>query len=118
MSEVQHAAARRLCSSAELHDGGTGVRFEVVRDGVTENAFVIRHRGQVHAYINRCGHVPVELDWQEGEFFDHEQRYLICAVHGAIYSPEDGHCVGGRCNGRGLVTVAVFERDGNVYSKE
>ena len=26
--------------------------------------------GVVRAYLNRCAHVPVELDWVEGEFFD------------------------------------------------
>ena len=50
-----------------LVDGGPG--FTLVRYGVEEAAFAIRFRGQVHAYFNRCAHVPVELDWQH-EFFD------------------------------------------------
>jgi len=69
----------------------------------------------VHAYLNRCGHVPVELDWQHGEFFDDSKLYLICATHGALYAPESGQCLGGRCNGRGLTKLPVEERDGNIY---
>ena len=61
---------------------------------------------------DRCGHVPVELDWQQGEFFDGSGLYLICATHGALYAPDSGHCLGGRCNGKGLEAVPVAEDDG------
>lgn len=106
---------RLICASAEVAEGGAGFRFSIQRFGREEPAFLIRFRGRVHAYMNRCGHVPVELDWQHGEFFDHSKLYLICATHGALYAPESGHCLGGRCNGKGLEPVPVEERDGNVY---
>ena len=61
---------RLICASAELIDGGAAVRFSVERNGVAEPAFVVRFSGKVYAYFNRCAHVPVELDWQEGRFFD------------------------------------------------
>lgn len=112
------AAERLLCASADLKEGGDGIRFSVMRHGVEEPAFVVRYRGTAHAYINRCGHVPVELDWQEGKFFDLSGHFLICAVHGALYSPESGHCLGGRCSGQGLTPLVVVERDGNIYLKE
>ena len=63
-----------------------------------EAAFVVRF--MAGPPLNRCGHIPVELDWQPGEFFDHSGLYLICATHGALYAPETGHCLGGRCNGK------------------
>lgn len=104
-----------ICDSASLVDGGKGVRFTVQRHGMAEPAFVVRFDGKVYGFLNRCAHVPVELDWQEGEFFDHSRLYLICAVHGALYDPQSGRCLGGRCNGRGLVPVPVMERDGQVF---
>lgn len=106
---------RPICASAELIEGGRGIRFTVDRYGVSEPAFVVRFRGRVHAYLNRCAHVPVEMDWQQGEFFDHSGLYLICATHGALYAPESGRCLGGRCAGKGLVTVSVVEQDGQVF---
>ncbi|EXI92281.1 MAG: Rieske [2Fe-2S] domain protein [Candidatus Accumulibacter sp. BA-94] len=109
------ADARLICRSSELQDGGRGVRFSIERRGAAEPAFAVRFDGRVRAYVNRCGHVPVELDWQYNEFFDDSKLYLICATHGALYSPADGRCLGGRCNGRGLTPVAVEERDGAVY---
>jgi nitrite reductase/ring-hydroxylating ferredoxin subunit len=39
---------------------------------------------------------------------------LICATHGALYAPDSGRCLGGRCNGKGLEAVAVVEHDGQV----
>ncbi|HEX5394296.1 MAG TPA: Rieske 2Fe-2S domain-containing protein [Rhodocyclaceae bacterium] len=111
-------AERLICESADLLDGGKGVRFQVGYFGRQEPAFVIRFRGRVYGYLNRCGHVPIEMDWQEGQFFDFTGLYLICATHGALYAPEDGSCQGGRCNGKGLVSLSVLERDGHVYLVE
>jgi nitrite reductase/ring-hydroxylating ferredoxin subunit len=107
-----------ICTSHELVDGGRGVRFTVDRHGVSEQAFVVRFRGRVHAYLNRCAHVPVEMDWRQGEFFDHSGLYLTCATHGALYAPESGRCLGGRCNGKGLIAVSVIERDGCIFLSE
>jgi nitrite reductase/ring-hydroxylating ferredoxin subunit len=103
---------RRICASGELVEGGSGLRFTVTSGGREEPAFAVRFRGRVHAFLNRCGHVPVELDWQQGEFFDSSGLYLICATHGALYAPDSGRCLGGRCNGKGLEAVPVAEDDG------
>jgi len=109
---------RVICASGDLQDGGKGVRFTVAWHGQPTPAFVIRHKGIPHAFLNRCGHVPVELDWQEGDFFDAGGIYLICATHGALYSPRDGHCVTGRCNGNGLTSLLVEERDKQIHLLE
>lgn len=111
-----------ICSSETLHEGGPGVRFMVpskVGAGGTapaeQAAFLIRFHGQAYAYLNRCGHVPIELDWQHGDFFDFSGQYLVCATHGALYAPESGRCVSGRCAGRGLIAVSLCEQDGMIY---
>lgn len=109
------AAAGLICRSEALVDGGDGVRFKVVRWGRDESAFVVRFSGKAFAYFNRCSHSPVELDWQAGQFFDHSKLYLICAMHGALFAPEDGACLMGRCAGKGLEPLAIEERDGAVY---
>lgn len=107
-----------ICDSAALAEGGAGVRFTANYSGggtAPANAFVVRFRGKPHAYLNRCGHVPVELDWEQGVFFDFTGQYLICSTHGALYGPESGICVSGRCAGRGLERVPVDEVDGKVW---
>lgn len=112
------AGERLICDSAALVEGGAGVRFSLAVRGVETPAFAIRFGGRVRGYLNRCAHVPVELDWRPGAFFDDSGLYLICATHGALYHPASGACVGGRCAGRGLIPLPVVERDGHVYLVE
>jgi nitrite reductase/ring-hydroxylating ferredoxin subunit len=105
-----------VCPSAQLADGGAGVRFEVVVGSETAGAFVIRYRGQPYGYLNRCAHVAMELDWVAGQFFDRDGNTLLCSTHGAAYDPSDGRCVGGACAGRGgLRRLEVVEAAGIVY---
>jgi nitrite reductase/ring-hydroxylating ferredoxin subunit len=106
---------RLICASAALQEGGLGVRFEVEYFGDAVPAFVVRHEGRVHGYLNRCAHVAMELDWREAEFFDLEGRDLICSTHGAVYAAGSGRCLGGPCAGKPLVRLQVEERDGRVY---
>jgi len=104
-----------ICPSAAVAEGGGGYRFAVDWYGTWTAAFVIRYHGRAHAYLNRCGHIPVELDWQPGEFFDSSRLYLVCATHGALYDPASGACLGGRCEGRGLLALPIEERDGHLF---
>ena len=108
-------AAVPLCASAALAEGGSAWVWDVLQYGHPARAFVLRFEGQARAYLNRCQHVPVELDWQPGEFLDADRRFIICSVHGATYEPADGRCVGGPC-GRGRLTpLDVAEQAGQVY---
>ena len=104
-----------VCSSTEIEEGGKGKRFSVSLHGVDATGFVIRYGGTVYAYLNRCAHVPIELDWEEGSFFESSGLYLMCATHGAVYAPETGKCEGGPCKGARLRKITVFEKDGNIF---
>lgn len=106
---------RLICESRALVEAATGIRFTVESDGETLPAFAIRHLGKTRAYVNRCAHVGVELDWVKGEFFDDSGLYLICSTHGALYLPDTGQCVQGPCKGKRLESLRVEEVDGKVY---
>jgi nitrite reductase/ring-hydroxylating ferredoxin subunit len=102
-----------LCASADLVDGGRAVAFDLLYGGQPSRAFAIRYQGQVYAYLNRCSHVPMEMDYQEARFFDDSGRWLLCSTHGAAYEPDSGACAGGPCRG-GLVKIALTESNGVV----
>lgn len=104
-----------VCASDDVIEGGKGVRFPVRAFGDAATAFVVRHQGQAHAYLNRCAHVPIELDWVEGEFFESSGLYLMCQTHGAIYLPSTGVCAGGPCRGGRLRAVVVHEVEGKIF---
>jgi nitrite reductase/ring-hydroxylating ferredoxin subunit len=118
MAEDERVTGLRICPSADLAEGGDGHRFTVSADGKEAPAFVVRFKGQVHGWLNRCSHMPVELDWQPTKFFDTSGLYLICATHGALYAPDTGRCVAGRCMHAGLILVSVTEVDGWIVVNE
>jgi nitrite reductase/ring-hydroxylating ferredoxin subunit len=104
-----------VCASELVAEGGKGVRFPVIAFGDAATGFVVRYDGKPYAYLNRCAHVPIELDWFEGEFFESSGLYLMCSTHGAIYVPDSGYCAGGPCKGGKLRPIAVHEADNKIY---
>ncbi len=103
-----------LCNASDLPEGGDAVPFDVIFAGQTCRAFAIRYQGQPHAYLNRCTHVAMEMDYQPNRFFDDTGQWLLCATHGAAYRPETGQCGGGPCRG-GLVKITLSESGGVVH---
>jgi nitrite reductase/ring-hydroxylating ferredoxin subunit len=105
----------RLCSSAELEERGKAVVFDVLQWRQKARAFALRFDGAVVGYLNRCAHVPAEMDWNEGEFLDRDREFILCSIHGAAYDPRNGRCAGGPCGRGSLTTLRVEERGGEVY---
>ena len=103
-----------LCNSRDLLDGGLAVPFDILYAGQTCRAFAVRFEGRPHAYLNRCTHVAMELDYQPNRVFDDTGQWLLCATHGAAYAPDTGECAGGPCRG-GLIKVDLTEADGVVH---
>ena len=106
---------RLICASSDLKNSGDGVRFDLPSIGVRVTGFVTRYNDEIHGYINRCAHVPVELDWEPGKFFDLTGSYLLCSTHGAHYEPMNGFCVMGPCKGKQLHRLPMIEFDGHIY---
>lgn len=100
--------------SADLVDGGKGIRFALPALGEFVTGFVVRFQGKPYAYVNRCAHVSVELDWVEGDFFTAQQDFLICSTHGAHYRPDNGFCVMGPCKGKSLKPIKAIEQNQKI----
>ena len=107
--------AEHLCASLQLVDGGRALVFDVLEYGQPMRAFALRFEGQLVAYLNRCLHVPTEMDWKPGEFLDSDKRFILCSTHGAAYEPIGGRCVAGPCGRGRLTAVQVQEHAGQVY---
>ena len=103
-----------LCNTSDLLEAGQALPFDVVYAGQTCRAFAVRFKGKAHAYLNRCTHVAMELDWQPNRVFDATGQWLLCASHGAAYLPDTGQCASGPCQG-GLVKIELVDNDGVVY---
>ncbi len=82
---------------------------------VGEHSVVVVRRGAVvHAYLNRCPHLGVELNWMPDQFLDRSGRLLQCATHGALFEPDTGYCIAGPCRGKSLPRVACAVQGGHI----
>jgi len=94
---------------------GTAVRFAVTVDGVSRDAFAVRWKGGIHAYLNTCRHQSLPLDFGDAHFLDEACDALVCCHHGARYRPDSGECFGGPCRGKSLTGLVLEERDGALW---
>ncbi len=102
-----------LMTLESIEDGGYAEAEGVVH-GDPESLILYRRGQQVHAWLNVCPHAGRRLDWAPGKFLKSKEGHLVCAVHGATFEPDTGHCIVGPCRGDRLRAVAVEVRDGHV----
>ena len=94
----------RLCAPQELAEGQSR---GFVLDQL--NLLAVRRDGQVHAYINRCPHRGIALEWRPDDFLDDSRSLIRCATHGALFLIESGECVAGPCAGQSLTALKCRE---------
>src|SRR3546814_5146098 len=82
-------SAIKVCPSTQLVDGGLAFKLPVQLAGEATTAFFVRYKGNVYGYLNRCPHMGSQLDW-EGHVFTRAGDQLMCARHGATFSPDTG----------------------------
>ncbi|HXQ21598.1 MAG TPA: Rieske 2Fe-2S domain-containing protein [Candidatus Acidoferrales bacterium] len=93
----------------ELQPGETK-KFVLLSNGREEECFVVNHRGTLYAYVNRCCHVPMTMDWIENQLMTEDKAFIQCATHGACYEPDTGECISGPPLGKVLTPVPLVIR--------
>lgn len=76
--------------------------FDYRLGGKLLDAFIIRHEQGYSCFQNMCAHIPVALDYDDGDFFSDKIGRIVCKTHGATFRAEDGYCDGGPCAGQKL----------------
>ena len=94
---------------------GEAAAFRIAIDGIVHDAFVVRWRGALHAWLNVCRHQQRRLDFGDLQFLDATAGALVCGHHGARYRPDTGACVDGPCAGAGLTPLALETRDDGLW---
>jgi nitrite reductase/ring-hydroxylating ferredoxin subunit len=100
----------------ELADGESK-KFTLRCGGISVEAFLISYEGSLHAYLNRCRHIALSLDWLDNQFFSEDKRFLICANHGATYEPKTGECIWGPCAGASLQGVPLEIEGQKIFAR-
>jgi nitrite reductase/ring-hydroxylating ferredoxin subunit len=96
---------------------GMSKKFKIRCGDFDAEALLINYRGELFAYLNRCPHIGISLDWVDNQFFTVDQRYLMCANHGAVFEPPTGECVWGPCAGAALQKLEVEIEGEKVFAR-
>ena len=106
-----------LCALDELDDPGSR-GFELEQGcGSTLRLFLVRKDGMLAAYRNSCPHTGAPLEWLPDQFLDLDGSLIQCAIHGALFRPEDGYCLRGPCVGASLERLELVVAEGRVQVK-
>lgn len=89
--------------------------FSLQANEQTLEIFVININDNYFAYINRCPHTGVNLNWQPDQFFDIDNHFIQCSTHGALFQFDDGYCVRGPCVGTKLQNLPLKIENNDIY---
>ena len=103
-----------LCGLHEIDDPGTR-GFEIDLDDTRSiRLFIVRRGELLAAYRNNCPHTGAPLEWLPDQSLDIDNSFIQCAIHGALFRPEDGYCIRGPCVGQSLRRLTLEVRNGRV----
>ena len=103
----------KIAISSFKNDPST-VKFNFLINGERMTGFALLFDGSYYVYKNQCQHLAVELDWEENNFFDEDNKFIVCATHGALYQPQSGLCIAGPCNGESLISMPFEITQNNI----
>jgi nitrite reductase/ring-hydroxylating ferredoxin subunit len=108
--------SRRLfAAQSEQVPNGAYIKCKVLYAERPDSVIVFRLAGVVRAYLNRCVHMPRELDCEANTVFSGNGSQLRCSMHGIVYDPEDGRSLSTLCFGKRLTPVSVVEEDAAIW---
>jgi nitrite reductase/ring-hydroxylating ferredoxin subunit len=108
---------RIICALADIPDDGSR-GFTIGTGDWPLRGLLVRMRGEVRAYVNRCPHAGHPLNLQPDDFLTYERSLILCHSHGALFEKGTGYCVAGPCAGQSLESIAVEVIDGFVLLEE
>ena len=95
-----------------ISEVGPGGREYVFGRGIGAfRLFVVRYEDGVRAYLNLCPHYSLPLNHRADEFLTRNGDRIMCRQHLALFAIEDGRCLDGACEGKGLQTIPVILDD-------
>jgi nitrite reductase/ring-hydroxylating ferredoxin subunit len=110
-------ANRKLVGKVGELTPGMSKKFTLSNGKHNMEGMLLNYRGSLHAYLNRCPHIGLSLDWVDNQFFTVDGRFLMCANHGATFEPATGECIWGPCLGVGLQRVSLEIEGKKIFAQ-
>ena len=107
LKPTRKEAKRRLIGAVSELAPGMTKKFNLSNRKYNLEGMLLNYQGSLYAYVNRCPHIGLSLDWVDNQFFSIDGRYLMCANHGATFEPATGECIWGPCVGTALQSVPL-----------
>ena len=115
LTPAEVPAGVRLCPINAIAEGKAR-NFVLQLKAGRFHGFVVRRRGAVHGYLDRCPHAGLPLAQTLDDYLSPDGTHITCSWHGALFRPENGRCVGGPCAGAALTAWPVAEREGWIVT--
>ena len=121
---MNEAAPPRLSSTpagvelgplTEITDGGARGYVLEMRAG-RFFGFILRDGTKVSGFVDRCPHAGLPLARELDDYLTPAGDHIACGWHGALFTREEGLCVGGPCMGQRLIPWPVAVRDGTLIT--
>jgi nitrite reductase/ring-hydroxylating ferredoxin subunit len=101
--------------------------LDLIADGAARNyvlqiganrfhGFVVRKGEQVFGYVDRCPHAGLPLAQVLDQYLTPDGELIACSWHGAMFTVEEGTCVGGPCVGARLSPWPVVVAEGRIVT--
>jgi len=104
----------RVEGAAALTEGACHP-FVFEEEGAPALGFLLRRRGHLLAFRNRCPHWGVDLDLGAGDPYVESLDRILCRNHGALFLPDSGVCEWGPCAGQRLEGFEVAPEGADVW---
>ncbi len=102
-----------LAPLADIPDGKARKFVLQMRAG-RFHGFVVRRGDDAVGYVDRCPHMGVPLAQHLDDYLSPGGDLIACSWHGALFTLDEGLCVGGPCVGQRLTAWPVTVADGIV----
>jgi nitrite reductase/ring-hydroxylating ferredoxin subunit len=102
-----------LAPLSDIADG-TARNFVLQMRAGRFHGFVVRRGAAAVGYVDRCPHAGVPLARQLDDYLTPSGEMIACSWHGALFTLDDGLCVGGPCLGQRLTAWPVTVTNGIV----
>lgn len=117
LNRAQRETKRKLVGKVGELAPGMTKKFALSNGKYSVEGLLLNYQGTLHAYMNRCPHIGISLDWVDNQFFTIDGRYLMCANHGATFEPATGECIWGPCVGATLQNVPLELEGEKIFAQ-